>query len=44
MKNMSIRWLKFEKERQKNFNQIKYIKDEIDRFLMNNDDIKNKMR
>jgi hypothetical protein len=38
------RWLKFDKGRQKNFNKVKYIKDEIDRLLMKNDENKNRLR
>jgi hypothetical protein len=34
----------FEKGRQKDFNQDKYIKDDADRLLMNNDNIKNGWR
>jgi hypothetical protein len=32
------------KKKIRNFNQVKYIKDEADRFLMNDDDIKNRLR
>jgi hypothetical protein len=38
---MSIRWLNFEKGR-RDFNQVKCIKDETDKFLMKDDKIKNR--
>jgi hypothetical protein len=43
VKIMSIRWLNFEKGR-RDFNQIKCIKDETDRLLMKDDEIKNRWR
>jgi hypothetical protein len=42
--NDIYKMVNFEKGRQKDFNQDKYIKDDADRLLMNNDNIKNGWR
>jgi hypothetical protein len=34
--------IKFQKRNIRDFNQIKYIKDEADKFLVNDDEIKNR--
>jgi hypothetical protein len=38
---MSTRWLSFEKGRQETSTKFKYIKDDVERLLIDNDEIKN---
>jgi ferric iron reductase protein FhuF len=41
---MSTRWLNFEKETQETSTQVKCIKDEVDRLLVKDEEIKNRWR
>jgi hypothetical protein len=42
IKMMSTRWLNFKKGKIRDFNQVKCTKDEVDRLLMKDDEIKNR--